>query len=102
VFQEEAVRKPAADSTYLSATGGCLRSRRFPIEIIRPDKYIKIKSKHFGYSEGCVYIARLSKKPPFWHFRFDSLLSILSLHIYFGDSKVRYLEKKRDMVEMLN
>jgi hypothetical protein len=28
------------DNTYLSATEACFRSRRFPIEIIRPDKVI--------------------------------------------------------------
>jgi hypothetical protein len=30
-----------------------------PIEIIRPDKYMKIKSKHFGYSENSTFIAEI-------------------------------------------
>jgi hypothetical protein len=34
--------------TYLSAAEPCFKSRIFPIEIIRPDKYMKTKSKHFG------------------------------------------------------
>jgi hypothetical protein len=37
-----------ADFTYLSSTEACFRCRRFPIEIIRPDEYMKIKFKHFG------------------------------------------------------
>jgi hypothetical protein len=36
--------------TYLSSIGACFRGRRFPIEIIRPGRYMKIKSKDFGYS----------------------------------------------------
>jgi hypothetical protein len=34
--------------TYLSAIEACFRNRRFPVEIIRPGRYMKIKSKHFG------------------------------------------------------
>jgi hypothetical protein len=32
-------------------------SRKFPIEIIRPDKHINIKSKHFAWSENSTSIA---------------------------------------------
>ena len=37
-------------NTYLSSTGAYFRGRRFPIEIIRPGRYMKIKFKDFGYS----------------------------------------------------
>jgi hypothetical protein len=33
--------------TYLSTAEECFRNRRFPLEIIRPDKYMQIESKHF-------------------------------------------------------
>jgi len=47
-FQEVIFRKGDEDFTYLSSIEACFRNRRFPVEIIRPDRYMKIKSKHFG------------------------------------------------------
>jgi len=40
----------------------CFKNRRFPVETLRPDKYMKIKSKHFGYSENSTFIAAI--EPP--------------------------------------
>jgi hypothetical protein len=50
VTRKEELGKGVAGFTYLSSTKTYLRSRRFPIEIIRPGKYMKIKSKHFQES----------------------------------------------------
>jgi hypothetical protein len=36
VIQEGVLEKEGVNNTYLSATEACFRSRRFPIEIIRP------------------------------------------------------------------
>jgi hypothetical protein len=38
-------------STYKFSIEACFRDRRFQIEIIMPNRYMKIKSKHFVLSE---------------------------------------------------
>ena len=43
--------------TYLSSVETCYRNRRFPVEIIRPGRYMKIKSKYFGLSQNSTSMA---------------------------------------------
>jgi hypothetical protein len=45
--------------TYYSATEAWFTSRRFPIEIIRPHRYMKIKSKLFWQSKNRRFIAKI-------------------------------------------
>jgi hypothetical protein len=42
--------------TYLSAVVAGFRNQIFPIEIIGPDKYMKIKSTHFWWPENSTSI----------------------------------------------
>jgi hypothetical protein len=38
------------NNTYLFAVETCFKNRRFSLEILRPGKYMKIKSEHSKYS----------------------------------------------------
>jgi hypothetical protein len=51
-----------AEYTYLSAIEVCFRNRRFPIEMIMPGRYMKIKSIHSGQSENRRFIAEIISK----------------------------------------
>jgi hypothetical protein len=52
------------DFTYFSSTGACFRGRRSPIEIIRPSRYMKIKSKHFRWLKNWRFIADIQTPGP--------------------------------------
>jgi hypothetical protein len=61
--RKESSEKGIANFTYYSSTGIGFRDRRFPIEIIRSNRYMKIKFIHFGQSENRVSIPAIDTSP---------------------------------------
>jgi hypothetical protein len=56
-YRKEALKKGVICFTYLSSIEVWFGNRRFPIEIIMPGGYMKIKSKQFWWSKNIRFIA---------------------------------------------